>query len=333
MFSRILRSSARVASTTFRAPVARRAALTTGFVGASAFAMTQAAAADSKKVNYDEVRKQIADLLDQEGYDDGSLGPIFIRLGWHASGTYNIHDKTGGSDGATMRFQPEAGHGANAGLHVARQALEVVKKEFPGISYGDLWTLAACVAVEEMGGPKISWRPGRTDKADGSFCPPEGRLPDASQGAQHLRDIFYAMGFNDQEIVALSGAHTLGRCHTTSSGFSGPWTFAPTTFSNLYFQEILNRKWQVKKWNGPMQYENADGGELMMLPTDLALNEDPAFKKWVDIYAADEERFFKDFSAAFTKLTENGVAFPVDNTTSALVIMGSLLGLALNKGA
>jgi catalase (peroxidase I) len=43
--------------------------------------------------------------------------------------------------------------------------------------------------------------------------PPNGRLPDASQGAQHLRDVFGRMGFNDREIVALSGGHTLGRCH------------------------------------------------------------------------------------------------------------------------
>lgn len=39
------------------------------------------------------------------------------------------------------------------------------------------------------------------------------QLPDASQGAEHLREVFYRMGFNDREIVALSGAHTLGRCH------------------------------------------------------------------------------------------------------------------------
>lgn len=45
------------------------------------------------------------------------------------------------------------------------------------------------------------------------------------------------------EMVALVGAHTLGRCHTDRSGYSGPWTNAPTTFSNLYFQELLNNKW------------------------------------------------------------------------------------------
>ncbi len=47
---------------------------------------------------------------------------------------------------------------------------------------------------------------------DETKCPPDGRLPDAAKGPPHLRDIFYRMGFNDQEIVALSGAHALGRC-------------------------------------------------------------------------------------------------------------------------
>ena len=50
------------------------------------------------------------------------------------------------------RFRPEAEHSANAGLHVARELLEPIKKKYPWISYSDLWTLAGCVAVEELGG-------------------------------------------------------------------------------------------------------------------------------------------------------------------------------------
>ena len=60
-------------------------------------------------------------------------------------------------------------------------------------------------------GPHIKWRPGRKDQDDSTKCPPDGRLPDGAKGSPHLRDIFYRMGFNDQEIVALSGAHALGR--------------------------------------------------------------------------------------------------------------------------
>lgn len=69
----------------------------------------------------------------------------------------------------------------------------------------------------EMGGPKIPWKPGRYDFVDDERLPPRGRLPDASQGSDHLRNIFYRMGFNDQEIVALTGAHNLGRAHRENS--------------------------------------------------------------------------------------------------------------------
>jgi cytochrome c peroxidase len=92
-----------------------------------------------RAVDYAAVRKAIVDLLDVEGYDDGSRGPLLVRLAWHAAGTYDKVSKTGGSDGATMRFQGESHHGANAGLAIARDALEVVKKQFPNISYADLW--------------------------------------------------------------------------------------------------------------------------------------------------------------------------------------------------
>ena len=95
-----------------------------------------------------------------------------------------------------------------------------VKAKFPWITYSDLWTLAGVCAIQEMGGPIIPWRPGRVDK-DLTACTPDGRLPDGSKGARHIRDIFYRMGFNDQEIVALSGAHALGRCHSDRSGFKG----------------------------------------------------------------------------------------------------------------
>lgn len=120
---------------------------------------------------------------------------------------------------------------------------------------------------------------------------------------------FYRMGFTDQEIVALSGAHTLGRCHPDRSGWDGPWTNAPTTFSNLYYQELVDNKWHKKKWNGPLQYEDKSG-QLMMLPTDMALVSDRTFRKWVNAYAKDEDTFFKDFAAAFGKLLELGVPFP-----------------------
>ena len=114
--------------------------------------------------------------------------------------------------------------------------LETIKEKHPWITYSDLWTLAGAVAIHAMGGPEIPWKPGRTDFVDDSKLPPRGRLPDAAQGSDHIRFIFYRMGFSDQEIVALSGAHNLGRGHMDRSGFHGPWVPNPTRFSyvNLF---------------------------------------------------------------------------------------------------
>ena len=148
-------------------------------------------------------------------------------------------------------------------------------------------------AIQEMLGPAIPFRPGRADR-DVAFCTPDGRLPDAAQGQSHVRNIFYRMGFNDQEIVALIGAHALGRCHTDRSGFEGPWTFSPVTVSNAYYQLLLDEKWVWRSWDGPKQLQDKKTRSLMMLPTDYCLIQDKAFKPWVKAYAADEELFFKE---------------------------------------
>lgn len=259
------------------------------------------------KEDYQKVYNRIAEVIDDAGdYDNGSFGPVVLRLAWHASGTYDKATGTGGSNYATMRFQPESLHGANAGLHVARELMEKIKQEFSWISYGDLWTLAGVAAVQEMAGPKVPWRPGRIDGFE-SHVPPDGRLPDASQGAQHIRDIFYRMGFDDQEIVALCGAHALGRCHADRSGYDGPWTFSPTMFTNDFYKLLFDEKWVWKKWNGPKQLEDKKTKSLMMLPTDYVLTQDKSFQKYAKAYADDVDLFFKDFSAAFAKLLELGV--------------------------
>jgi cytochrome c peroxidase len=210
-----------------------------------------------------------------------------------------------------MRYEAEGGDPANAGLQHARIFLEPVKAKHVWITYADLWTLAGVVAIKEMGGPDIPWQGGRTDYVDDSKLPPRGRLPDAAQGADHLRWIFYRMGFNDQEIVALSGAHNLGRCHSDRSGFSGAWVNNPTRFSNQYFRLLLSLQWKPKSLpNGISQFVNYDEDtetELMMLPTDIALTQDPEFAKWVQLYAQDKDRFFEDFTKVFEKLMELGI--------------------------
>lgn len=160
-----------------------------------------------------------------------------------------------------------------------------------------------------MLGPQIPYRPGRVDR-DMAACTPDGRLPDATQGSRHLRDIFGRMGFNDQEIVALSGAHALGRTHKDRSGFDGPWTFSPTVLTNDFYRLLLEEKWQWRKWEGPAQYEDKKTKSLMMLPTDMVLVQDKEFRKHTERYAKDNDAFFKDFAAVVLKLFELGVPFP-----------------------
>ena len=201
-----------------------------------------------------------------------------------------------------MRFEPESIHGANNGLDVARALLEKIKEQFPWISYGDLWTLAGVAAVQEMAGPKIPWRPGRID-GFAKDATPDGRLPDAAQGASHVRNIFYRMGYDtflplEHLLIALimlcSASMTrrlsLWSAHTPSADVTplvpaskvpGPSPPLPSPTISINFCLMRSKdglfllvgyrshgrpRWVWKKWNGPKQLQDKKTGTLMMLP-------------------------------------------------------------------
>ncbi|GAB2231928.1 hypothetical protein Droror1_Dr00010947 [Drosera rotundifolia] len=212
--------------------------------------------------------------------------PIMLRLAWHDAGTYDAKTRTGGPNGS-IRNKEELNHEANRGLKIAVDLCEEVKSKYPRITYADLYQLAGVVAVEITGGPTIDFVPGRKDSNE---SPEEERLPDAKQGASHLREVFYRMGLSDKDIVALSGGHTLGRARPERSGFSGAWTKDPFKFDNSYFVELLQGE--------------TEG--LLKLPTDKALEQDPAFRRYVELYAKDEAAFFRDYAESHKKLSELG---------------------------
>ncbi|CAL1410243.1 unnamed protein product [Linum trigynum] len=239
-----------------------------------------------------------------------NCAPIMLRLAWHDAGTYDKSTRTGGPNGS-IRNDEELAHGANSGLKIALGFCEEVKAKHPKITYADLFQLAGVVAVEVTGGPTIDFVPGRKDS---KVSPKEGRLPDAKQGSPHLKDVFYRMGLSDKEIVALSGGHTLGRAHPERSGFDGPWTKEPLKFDNSYFVELLKGE--------------TEG--LLKLPTDNALLDDPAFRPFVDLYAKDEDAFFKDYAAAHKRLSELG--FTPGPGSSASTVM-PLDGIVLAQSA
>ncbi|KAJ9166675.1 hypothetical protein P3X46_021387 [Hevea brasiliensis] len=239
---------------------------------------------------------------------------IKVRIGWHDAGTYNKNieewPKRGGANGS-LRFEIELKHGANAGLVNALNLLQPIKDKYSGVTYADLFQLASATAIEEAGGPKIPMKYGRVDVSAPEQCPEEGRLPSAGppKPADHLREIFYRMGLNDQEIVALSGAHTLGRSRPDRSGWGKPetkytkngpgapggqsWTVEWLKFDNSYFKDIKERRDE----------------DLLVLPTDAVIFEDPSFKVYAEKYAEDQEAFFKDYAEAHAKLSNLGAKF------------------------
>eukprot|EP00978_Attheya_sp_CCMP212_P000519 scaffold1048_cov59-Attheya_sp.AAC.1 len=244
---------------------------------------------------------------------------------------------------ASIRFSPEIEHGANAGLAGAAKLLDPVKEAFPGVSYADIFQMASARAIELAGGPKIGVKYGRVDATDAKQCSPEGNLPDAEAGPDgkyggsppmedttpngHLRKVFYRMGLNDEEIVALSGAHTFGRAYKDRSGLGAEktkftdgskqmrsdgkeakytaggssWTEKWLIFDNSYFTTIPD--------------PNADP-ELLKLSTDKTVFGDDGFKVFAEKFRDSQDDFFESYAKAHKKLSELGSKFePTDGIT------------------
>ncbi|CAA0811950.1 L-ascorbate peroxidase 1- cytosolic [Striga hermonthica] len=220
-----------------------------------------------------------------------NCAPLMLRLAWHSAGTFEKNSKTGGPFG-TMRFKAELGHAANNGIDIAVNLLEPIKEKFPILSYADFYQVLFFVA-SVFPSPQQYTNCKRFECCDKEEPPLEGRLPDATKGCDHLRDVFVKqMGLSDQDIVALSGGHTLGRCHKERSGFEGAWTSNPLIFDNSYFKELLT----------------GEKVGLLQLASDKALLSDPVFRPLVDKYAVDEDAFFADYAVAHMKLSELGFA-------------------------
>ncbi|ABN68611.1 cytochrome c peroxidase [Scheffersomyces stipitis CBS 6054] len=281
--------------------------LMAGVLGANVATVPQGKTLKDYQEVYNDIAAKIEENLDYDG-GAGFYGQL-VRLAWHSSGTYDKNTKTGGSYYGTMIFYPEASDGANNGLANGRDFLYEFAVKYPWISRGDLWTLGGVVAVQESGGPKIPWRPGRVDSYEKKDIPENGNLPDASQDGKYVRNYFKRLGFGDREIVALLGAHCLGKCHPENSGYDGPWGPSFNMFTNDFFVRLLG-SWHVRQWDGEKQYEDDETNSFMMLPTDIALKEESYFLKYVKLYAADQDLFFADFSKAFATLLELGIEYP-----------------------
>ena len=183
--------------------------------------------------------------------DYGHYGPLFIRMAWHAAGTYRIEDGRGGAGSGEQRFAPTNSWPDNANLDKARRLLWPVKqKHGRKISWADLIVFAGNVAYESMGfktfgfgfgrediwgpeeviwGPEDTWLGDERYSAPGEFAGPFGAVqmgliyvnpegpqgnPDPLAAARDIRETFRRMAMDDEETVALIiGGHTVGKAH------------------------------------------------------------------------------------------------------------------------
>lgn len=185
--------------------------------------------------------------------DYGHYGPFFIRMTWHAAGTYRTGDGRGGAGTGAQRFAPLNSWPDNGNLDKARRLLWPIKEKYGNhLSWADLLVLAGNVAIEDMGGPNHGtalgrediWHPekdiywGAEDEWLGDnrygktrqdlenplaavqmgliYVNPEGPNgnPDPALSAQDVRETFKRMAMNDEETVALTaGGHTFGKAH------------------------------------------------------------------------------------------------------------------------
>ena len=208
------------------------------------------------KLDYFSLKKDLTNLMtdSQEWWpaDYGHYGPFFIRLTWHAAGTYRTGDGRGGAGTGAQRFAPLNSWPDNGNLDKARRLLWPIKKKYgKQISWADLLVLAGNVAIESMGGKTSGFSGGRSDiwspeediywgiekgwldnnrysgKRDLDiplaavqmgliYVNPEGPdgNPDPLASAHDIRETFSRMAMNDEETVALvAGGHTFGKAH------------------------------------------------------------------------------------------------------------------------
>ncbi|XP_073111135.1 putative L-ascorbate peroxidase 6 isoform X3 [Elaeis guineensis] len=198
-----------------------------------------------------------------------------LRMAFHDAGTFDVNENSGGMNGSIIY---ELDRPENAGLGKSLKILQKVKKEIDQIQQ-----VAGAVAILLCGGPEIPVRLGRLDAR---MPDPQGKLPRESFDASSLKRCFLEKGFSTQELVALSGAHTIG-----SKGFGDP-----NVFDNAYYKILLEKPWT----------SSAGMSSMIGLPSDRALVEDDECLRWIKIYAGDQVKFFDDFRNAYIKLVDSG---------------------------
>ncbi|MFF9839176.1 catalase/peroxidase HPI [Streptomyces sp. NPDC013740] len=222
-------------------------------------------AAEFATLDVDALKRDVMELMtksqDWWPADYGHYGPLFIRMSWHAAGTYRIADGRGGGGSGAQRFAPLNSWPDNASLDKARRLLWPVKQKYGRkVSWADLLVFAGNCAMESMGfrtfgfgfgrediwepeevfwGPEDTWLGDERYSGDRELATPFGAVqmgliyvnpegpngnPDPLAAARDIRETFARMAMNDEETVALIvGGHTFGKCHgAVDPSYIGP---------------------------------------------------------------------------------------------------------------
>lgn len=265
------------------------------------------------------IRRQTSDYIKE---DPTLVGP-FIRLAFHDACTLErLYRPTGGSNGS---IQFELQENENRGLVRPLRIAQDVSSANGGGSFADTIALMGAQAIEDAGGPHIAIRMGRPDtsKADPMVLRRPLKMvserslvtktmPSAGLDSDGLRLYFRRFGLSDQELVALSGIHGLGRhvslldmnkaClkKLTRTCLEEVPTLLPFVnssvdrFSNEYFSSLL-------KWNN----RQVELGEVAFIPTDVSLVVDRELRRHVITFANDEPLFYRTFTRAYQKLVDS----------------------------
>jgi len=233
-------------------------------------------AEEFKKLDFQSLKQDLNDLMtDSQDWwpaDYGHYGPFFIRMTWHAAGTYRTGDGRGGGGTGAQRFAPLNSWPDNGNLDKARRLLWPLKQKYgKQISWADLLILAGNVAIESMGGKTFGFGGGRADiwapeedinwgaekewltneryTGERDLANPLGAVqmgliyvnpqgpdgnPDPKASAVDIRETFGRMAMNDEETVALvAGGHTFGKGHG-----AGPDTHVGTEPEGAEIEEM-----------------------------------------------------------------------------------------------
>ena len=213
-----------------------------------------------KSLDVEALKRDLTELMtksqDWWPADYGHYGPLFIRMTWHAAGTYRISDGRGGGGEGQQRFAPLNSWPDNANLDKARRLLWPLKKKYgQKVSWADLLVLAGNVAMDSMGfktfgfgfgrpdvwepedifwGPEDTWLGDARYSGDRDLARPLGAVqmgliyvnpegpggkPDPAAAARDIRETFARMAMNDEETVALIvGGHSFGKTHGAAPG-------------------------------------------------------------------------------------------------------------------